>query len=364
MPHHPNFHLAGRFDPTTSDSAPSDRSAVSDRGGLGARIAIVRTVRACVGHAAGRLGAAVEAIRRPARGEDVLHRFADFLGEPRTASEIESTLVRLARELSGAERVQLVCDPSCSDPRDVGQAGERGDRDDEAPSSPSSPAPPLRIPVRCGGHVLGSLHVFLSRSRPASAALVRRLNTLCAMATSARINLRTDRSKDDMFRDAPFLRAFLPYALAQARRRHEPLTLFYVSVDRLAAIRELHGPEIAAAAVDRVAEMTVLALRTSDVVARLDDGRLIAVLPCSDHEDAPAVAEAVRAAIASKGAATRTMPLLTASIGVASFPHNALDLVSLNLAASAALTHARGLGRDRVVQSKEKAETPALAIAR
>jgi diguanylate cyclase (GGDEF)-like protein len=218
--------------------------------------------------------------------------------------------------------------------------------------------------VRCGGHVLGSLYVFLSRSRPPSSALVRRLNTLCAMATSARINLRADRSKDDMFRDAPFLRAFLPYALAQARRRHEPLSLLYLSVDRLAAIRELHGPEIAAAAVDRVAEMTVQALRASDVVARLDDGRLIAVLPYTDHEDAPNVAEAVRATIACKGVASRTMPLLTASIGVASFPHNALDLVSLNLAASAALTHARSLGRDRVVQSEEEAETPTLAIAR
>jgi diguanylate cyclase (GGDEF)-like protein len=197
---------------------------------------------------------------------------------------------------------------------------------------------------------------------------VRRLTTLCAMAAAARINLRADRlpdpSKDDMFRDAPFLRAFLPYALAQARRRHEPLSLFYASVDRLAAIRELHGPEIAAAAVDRVAETMVLALRASDVVARLDDGRLIAVLPCSDHKDAPAIAEAVRAAIASRGAASRTMPVLTASIGVASYPHNALDLVSLNLAASAALTHARSLGRNRVAQSKEKAETPTLAIAR
>ena len=160
-----------------------------------------------------------------------------------------------------------------------------------------------------------------------------------------------------------FLRAFLPYALAQARRRHEPLSLFYVSVDRLAAIRELHGPEIAAAAVERVAETVVRSLRASDVVARLDDGRVIAVLPYADHEDVPAVAEAVRAAIASSGVASRTMPVLTASIGVASYPHNALDLVSLNLAASAALTHARGLGRDRVVQSKEKADTPTLAIA-
>ena len=56
--------------------------------------------------------------------------------------------------------------------------------------------------------------------------------------------------------------------------------------------------------------------------------------------------------------------MLTASIGVASYPHNALDLVSLNLAASAALADARGLGRNRVVQATEQADDPKLAIAR
>jgi diguanylate cyclase (GGDEF)-like protein len=126
---------------------------------------------------------------------------------------------------------------------------------------------------------------------------------------------------------------------------------------------ELHGPEIADAAVERVAETMVRTLRASDVVARLDDGRVIAVLPHADHEDVLGRRRAVRAAIAGSGVASRTMPILTASIGVASYPYNALDLVSLNLAASAALTHARGLGRDRVVQAKEQADAPSLAIA-
>lgn len=369
MPNLPNDHLAGLSDPTTS--ATPDRCADIDPGGRGAWAIIARAVRACAGHAAGWLGAAVEMIRRPARGEDVLHQFADFVAEACTASEIESALVRLALELSGAERVELIRDPSCSGPQGVGRRCEPGDREDEAPPSSSSSAPPIRLPVRSGDHLVGVLHLVPSRRRPLSAAKLRRLATLCAMAASAKINLRTDlladpradRARDDTFRDAPFLRAFLPYALAQARRRHEPLSLFYVAVDRLAAIRELHGPEIAEAAVERVAETMVRALRASDVVARLDDGRVIAVLPYADHEDVPAVAEAVRAAIASSGVASRTMPLLTATIGVASYPYNALDLVSLNLAASAALTHARGLGRDRVVQTKEKADTPTLAIA-
>ncbi len=48
--------------------------------------------------------------------------------------------------------------------------------------------------------------------------------------------------RSDALRDEAFLIAFLPYAVAQARRHSEPVSLLFVATDRLAAIRELHGP--------------------------------------------------------------------------------------------------------------------------
>ena len=60
------------------------------------------------------------------------------------------------------------------------------------------------------------------------------------------------------------------------------------------------------------------------------------------------VAEAVRAAIARAGASSTTMPTLTASIGVATYPDHAHDVTTLRAAASSTLTRARAQGHDRI----------------
>jgi diguanylate cyclase (GGDEF)-like protein len=151
-------------------------------------------------------------------------------------------------------------------------------------------------------------------------------------------------------RDEAFLIAFLPYAIAQARRRSEPVSLLFVETDRLAAIRELHGPELAETAVRRVAETVVKTLRASDIVVRLDDGRIVVVLPDAGALDLPMIAEAVRKAIDEAGGATCSMPQLTASIGMATYPDHAHDAGSLLGMAVAALDRARGLGPNRTAE--------------
>ena len=139
-----------------------------------------------------------------------------------------------------------------------------------------------------------------------------------------------------------------PYALALTDRRDEPLSLLYIGVDRLAAIRGLHGPAVASEAVRRVGRTVAGALRRSDLVARLDEGRLVAVLPGATPEAARRLAEHVRAAVAQAGAATAAMPVLTATVGAATFPEQGGDATTLRAAAAAALSEARSHGRDRV----------------
>ncbi|HMB06798.1 MAG TPA: GGDEF domain-containing protein [Isosphaeraceae bacterium] len=153
--------------------------------------------------------------------------------------------------------------------------------------------------------------------------------------------------RSDAPRDEAFLIAFLPYAVAQAQRHREPVSLLFVAIDRLAAIRELHGPGLAETAVRHVVETVVKTLRASDLVARLDDGRIVVVLPYAGAPDLPTVAEAVRKAIDEAGGATCSMPRLTASIGMATYPDHAHGAGSLLRAAVAALDRARRLGPNR-----------------
>ncbi len=79
--------------------------------------------------------------------------------------------------------------------------------------------------------------------------------------------------------DATFLNAVLPFALSQARRHNEALSLICVEIDRLAGIQELMGRAVADRLVQSVCETVAVLIRSSDIVARLDDDRIVAVLP-------------------------------------------------------------------------------------
>ena len=79
--------------------------------------------------------------------------------------------------------------------------------------------------------------------------------------------------------DATFLNAVLPFALNQARRHNEALSLVCVAIDRLGGIQELLGPGTADRLVRDVADTLTSLVRASDIVARLDDDRVVAVLP-------------------------------------------------------------------------------------
>jgi diguanylate cyclase (GGDEF)-like protein len=165
--------------------------------------------------------------------------------------------------------------------------------------------------------------------------------------------------------NASFLNAFLTHALAQARRRSESLSVLCVGTDRrLAQIRSQDGSEIADAALKRMARAMTSTLRTTDVVARLDDGRLVAVLPGASVTDAVSVAEAVRRAIAEAGVTAAAANPIAAPIGVAAFPEHARDVGPLVAAAGEALARAEVLGPDRVAVAPRPVRNGAPSITR
>ena len=230
----------------------------------------------------------------------------------------------------------------------------------------------LEVPLRCGSLVRGRLRI---RSRGAGAVslrseTVRRLNTLCTIGASAldRLCLQEEWPWDDdvahlsdspgadsdhgsaetekaipqtpRLQDATFLNAVLPFALSQARRHLEPLSIVCVSIDRLRGIQDLLGR----AAVDRlvrdVGKTVGTMIRGSDFVVRLDDDRVVAVLP-RRREGALEVAKRICSAVASKTQGRCSNPSVTVSIGVATFPSCADNVLSLFSAADEALERRR-----------------------
>ena len=147
--------------------------------------------------------------------------------------------------------------------------------------------------------------------------------------------------------DATFLNAVLPFALSQARRHNEALSLICVEIDRLVGIQELMGCAVADRLVQSVGETVAVLIRSSDIVARLDDDRIVAVLPRAPRGGALHVAKKICEAVAEKTHVGYEMGKITASIGIATFPTCADNVYALFDAADLALARAESEGRNR-----------------
>lgn len=294
------------------------------------------------------------------RQNRLLHEFADVVGAAREPVAVESALVRLAGVLAGGCRVELMLDRDDtpgSDPRMIAcwplDALDMTDEEIDALGYP------LCLGLWCGDHYQMSLRLYASPGKggkPWSARVVRRLTTLCAVAAAAERGLHAGRrarieapsGASAVIRDATFLNAVLPYALAQAQRHRELLSVFCVEIENLIDLYQSKGTESACAAVQRVAEAIAGTLRGSDVVVRLDDDRVIVVLPNTGGPNALKVAEMVRTAITAACQPSVDLPELSVSLGVSCFPEDGRDMFTLLVAADEATGRARARGRNQI----------------
>jgi diguanylate cyclase (GGDEF)-like protein len=202
---------------------------------------------------------------------------------------------------------------------------------------------------------------------------MRRLATACTMAACALENLRrnaewtwdgrdeaaadgrprhSDAHSTSMAWDATFLNAVLPFALSQAKRHREPVSLLCLGIDRLAAIQDLLGPEVADRLVQDVVRTVSSLVRSSDIVARLDDDRIVVLLIRARGPGALSVARIISRAMTET---PRNIPELrnaTVSIGLAEFPTDACTAFSLLDASDDALARAQGQGQSQVVLAR------------
>jgi diguanylate cyclase (GGDEF)-like protein len=158
--------------------------------------------------------------------------------------------------------------------------------------------------------------------------------------------------------DATFLNAVLPYALGQAQRHGESLSILCVAVDRLSGIQELLGAGRADHAVRNVGQYIARVIRSSDLVARLDDDRIMVVLPRAQIHDAWKVATKICRTVEQSRTLLPEVPGLTVSIGVAEFPTCAGTVFSLIDAADHALTVAKKQGRNRAIAAESLPSCP------
>jgi diguanylate cyclase (GGDEF)-like protein len=316
----------------------------------------MQLVRACAGWLFGRPVVA--------DGEDIVHEMSAVLQQAGHPDAVVSALTDSVRRLTGARSVRWIRDPG---------------------QSPEPDTAERNLLLLAGRELRGALAIEPATADTAGWSPVtrRRLETLCTMAACALgrndgrdwdspapdddaarhvPDIHSDVAKNDawdeagrrvreltapVLQDATFLGAVLPFALSQAQRHGEPLSLLCVAIDRLHGIHELLGSEVAERAVRNLGTHLAAQLRSSDIVARIDDGRIIVVLPRARVQGALFVAQKICRSVETTPSLLAELPCLTVSVGVAECPASAQTVDALLEAADAGLALAKSQGRNR-----------------
>ncbi|MCP4645610.1 MAG: GGDEF domain-containing protein [bacterium] len=136
---------------------------------------------------------------------------------------------------------------------------------------------------------------------------------------------------------------------ALAKRYGHSLSLLMIDADRFKAFNDEHGHAVGDEILKLMAEALKQGLREVDVLARFGGEEFVVLLPEAQEEEAYRAAERLREAVESRELATSHGPLRsTISVGVATLPHEAIDLAALIKHADKAMYRAKDLGRNRV----------------
>lgn len=163
-----------------------------------------------------------------------------------------------------------------------------------------------------------------------------------------------------------YLDETLARELSRAKRKGCSLSLVMIDVDHFKSINDNFGHEAGDAVLRAIAERLKANVREGDLVCRFGGEEIVILMPECDPQNAHARTEklrkAVRAIDISYGG--RAIGRVTASFGVASYPHNAAESNVLIECADRAMYQAKLAGRDRVVPagSAEPESLPDLRV--
>ena len=148
----------------------------------------------------------------------------------------------------------------------------------------------------------------------------------------------TDLPNRLLFRDR------LVSALSQARRRHETVAIAYVDLDDFKNINDGLGHAVGDGVLQIVAERLQSLLRDEDTVARQSGDEFTIVARIAQREDADMLAERIADAIRPDMTVEGHLLNVSASIGIATYPHDGDNEADLLRCADAAMYNAKEAG--------------------
>lgn len=128
------------------------------------------------------------------------------------------------------------------------------------------------------------------------------------------------------------------------------VSLVMFDLDDFKKVNDTYGHQVGDVVLRQTAQLVRSKIRSADVVARYGGEEFVIVLPETAKDNAVRAAERLRRGIVSNKIATREFGKLgiTVSIGVSTYPDDAIDAHGLVRAADQALYKAKGAGKNRI----------------
>ncbi|MEA9771837.1 diguanylate cyclase [Xanthomonas campestris] len=150
-----------------------------------------------------------------------------------------------------------------------------------------------------------------------------------------------------------YLEEALNHELSRCTRRVQPLSVLMLDVDHFKQFNDLHGHSGGDRVLAAIGELLLTQTRGEDICCRYGGEELTIILPEVDLATASAMAEKLRAGIDGLQVMADgvSLPKITASFGVATFPGHAGNAAQLLRKADEALYRAKQAGRNQVVSA-------------
>lgn len=160
------------------------------------------------------------------------------------------------------------------------------------------------------------------------------------------------------FNNTRYLHRYLDRALDAAGSRPAEFSLAFFDLDNFKSLVDAHGHLLGAKALKEVAQAVHRVLGEDDRLVRYGGDEFVAILPRQGKDQALLKVEAMRLAIAETAFLRKDSvdAHLTASFGVATFPHDAADKRELLAAADRCLFQSKSEGKNRITSSEPQSQ--------
>jgi diguanylate cyclase (GGDEF)-like protein len=217
----------------------------------------------------------------------------------------------------------------------------------------------MALPMIVGARIVGVLELNSSAPIQLDANKLDVVHSLTGQAASAveaaRFHERADElSHTDVLTRLPNRRRLevdLEAEVARSTRYNRPLAFIMLDVDHFKDVNDTHGHQAGDEILSEFQSAFKASLRETDTAYRYGGEEFCVILRETDGDAAAVVAERLRSVIAQRFAGVGGSPMVTASLGIAAIPADAIDAASLVAAADRAMYQAKASGRNCVMRA-------------